>query len=225
VRVDFQRPFTAPAGAQDVILVRHGSIDAYPPGESGPLAGGHSDPPLSASGRAQAEAVAARLATYPIAALFVTTLRRTTETAAPLSARAGLEPVVLPGLREVHLGEWEGGVIADRAARGDEEFQHVMREERWELIPGAEPRTAFVQRVLAGLDSVAAAAQPGMVAVAVTHSGVIAELCCQITGSRPFAFLNCTNGSLTRVVRMPDGRWILVGFNDTAHLAAGGSPA
>jgi probable phosphoglycerate mutase len=225
VRVDFQRPFTAPEGAQDVILVRHGSIDAYPPGEHGTLTDGHSDPPLSDSGRLQAEELAARLAGFPIAALFVSTLRRTVETAAPLSARAGLAPVVLPDLREVYLGEWEGGVIADRAARGDAEFQRVMREELWELIPGAERRSAFISRVMAGLDAVAAAAQPGQVAVAVTHSGVVAEICAQITGSRPFAFLNVTNTSLTRLVRMPNGRWMLVAFNDTAHLGNGGSAA
>jgi probable phosphoglycerate mutase len=57
------------------------------------------------------------------------------------------------------------------------------------------------------------------VAVVYTHSGVIAEACRQATGSEPFAFLNSTNGSLTRLVRMPNGRWVLVSFNETAHLS------
>jgi probable phosphoglycerate mutase len=47
---------------------------------------------------------------------------------------------------------------------------------------------------------------------------VITELCHQVTGSEPFAFLLNANGSITRIVRMPDRRWVLVSFNDTEHL-------
>ena len=53
------------------------------------------------------------------------------------------------------------------------------------------------------------------VAVAFTHSAVIAEFCRQVTGSEPFAFLHNSNGSLTRLFRMPDRRWVLVSFNET----------
>ena len=49
---------------------------------------------------------------------------------------------------------------------------------------------------------------------------MITEILRQVTGSEPFAFLRCTNGSISRIVRMPDGRWTLVAFNDTAHLTA-----
>ena len=48
----------------------------------------------------------------PLSRLFVTPLRRTQETAAPLAARLGLEPVVIPELREV------GPRRAGRAANG-----------------------------------------------------------------------------------------------------------
>jgi hypothetical protein len=40
-----------------------------------------------------------------------------------------------------------------------------------------------------------------------------------VTGSRKFAFLYAENGSLTRLMRLPSGRWNLIAFNDTAHLA------
>ena len=40
----------------------------------------------------------------------------------------------------------------------------------------------------------------------------------EISRSEPFAFLSNSNGSITRLVRMPDGRWVLVAFNETAHL-------
>ena len=50
-----------------------------------------------------------RLKGEPLAAIYVTTLRRTHQTAAPLAAHLGLVPRVEPDLREVRLGDWDGG--------------------------------------------------------------------------------------------------------------------
>jgi probable phosphoglycerate mutase len=221
VQIDFQRPFAAPPGATELLLVRHGAVDA--PGPGG-LVGGRSDPPLNAHGRAQAAALARRLDAVDVGVLAITPLHRTRQTAEPLARARGLEPVVIGDLGEVFLGTWEGHGIHDRGRRGDAQFLRVMREERWDLIPGAEPRAAFATRVRAGLERVADAAPAGSVAVAVTHSAVIAEALAQITGSRPFAFLRCENGSLTRVVRMPDGAWSLLTFNATDHLGGESDP-
>jgi len=215
VKINFQAQFTAPPGAAEVLLVRHGSCDA--PAPDG-LIGGRSDPPLNDSGRAQAHALAARLAGAPMAALLVTPLRRTTETAAPIAARDGVEPRLVDELGEVYLGEWEGYEINRRGAIGDPEFLEVMAGGRWDAIPGAEPGDEFAARVRAGIEIAADAARDGEPTVAVTHSAVIAEFLSQITGSDPFAFLTCSNGSISRVVRMTDGRWVLVSFNDTSHL-------
>jgi probable phosphoglycerate mutase len=215
VKVDFQRPFTPPEGAHEVLLVRHGAVDA--PGPDG-LVGGRSDPPLNARGREQADALAARLAREAVTALFTTPLRRTAETAAPILARHDVEPVVVPALGEVFLGEWEGHGIHVRGAAGDPEFLRVMREQRWDLIPGAEPGEEFGARVREGIEGVADAADAGTVAIAVTHAAVICEICRQVTGGEPFAFLTSANGSITRLVRMPKGRWLLLSFNETEHL-------
>ena len=65
---------------------------------------------LPRTGAEQAHRVADRLATTRVDAIYVTSLRRTAETAAPLAARLGLAPTVEPALAEVNLGEWEGGV-------------------------------------------------------------------------------------------------------------------
>ena len=91
-------------------------------------------------------------------------------------------------------------------------------EERWDLIPGGERMEALAERVAAGLDAMLAAIGPGGVGVAVLHGGVIGEICRQITGSRPFAFIHADNGSISRVVRLPIGHRLLRSFNDTAHL-------
>jgi probable phosphoglycerate mutase len=217
VKMDFQRPFSAPEGAHEVLLVRHGAVDAPLPGG---LVDGRSDPPLNERGREQSAAIAGRLAGERLAALFTTPLRRTAETALAILEHHELEPVVLRQLGEIFLGEWEGHGIHDRGSRGDPEFVRVMQEQRWDLIPGAEPAEAFAARVREGVEAVADAAVPGAFAVSVTHAAVIAEICRQATGSDRFAFLTSANGSLTRLVRMPDRRWVLVSFNETQHLLA-----
>lgn len=215
MKIDFQRALIAPAGAREVLLVRHGACD--PPAADG-LIGGRSDPSLNERGIGEAAALAKRLGGERIGALFTTPLRRTGETAAAVAEEHGLEPRVLPDLVEVYLGEWEGHGIHMRGSSGDPEFARVIREQRWELIPGAEPAAEFGERVRRGLEAVADAVGDGEVAVAFTHAAVIAELMRQVTGSEPFAFMHNANGSLSRLFRMPDRRWVLVAFNETNHL-------
>src|SRR6266540_4653830 len=99
-----QRPFAVPSDATEVILVRHGASADAVAGESFVLIDGHSDPPLSPVGEEQARTVAQRLLGEELAALFVTPLQRTQQTAAPLAAASGLEPTVVRDLREVGLG-------------------------------------------------------------------------------------------------------------------------
>jgi 2,3-bisphosphoglycerate-dependent phosphoglycerate mutase len=218
-RTYHQRQFALPPGATEVILVRHGASAAAVPGEPFPLLDGHGDPPLAPEGEAQSLAVAERLAAERLAGLYVTPLRRTAQTAAPLAERTKLEPEVVPDLREVSLGEWEGGEFRIRMAEGDPVALRAVAEERWDVIPGAEDMDGFGRRVRAGIEAVVAAAGPDVSVAAVVHGGVIGEACRQATDSRPFAFVHADNGSLTRLVVVAGGPWLLRSFNDTAHLA------
>jgi 2,3-bisphosphoglycerate-dependent phosphoglycerate mutase len=202
------------------VLVRHGASQPAVPGEPFPLLEGHGNPALAPEGEEQAIYVAERLATESLSGLFITPLQRTAQTAAPLAAVLGLEPVVVPELREVFLGEWDGGEFRIRTAEGDPIAMQAVLEERWEVIPGAETSEAFAERVRAGVDAVAAAAGPDATVAAIVHGGVIGEVCRQATDSRPFAFVHAENGSLTRLVVLEGGRWLLRSFNDTSHLAA-----
>jgi probable phosphoglycerate mutase len=219
VTPDYQAAFVLPAGATELILVRHGSSAQHALGGPLDLSYGQSDPPLAPHGREQAAALARRLAAESVTALFITTLRRTAETAAPLAAQLGLEPVVVPELREVHLGDWErtGGFGASSPDR-DVLRQRVLEEEEWGLIPEAEDTQRLGERVKLGLETVARETGPGALGVAIVHGGVIAAACHQITESRPFAFFRTENCSITRVIRQSSGRWTLRAFNDTAHL-------
>ena len=85
---EFRQPrFVPPAGACEILFVRHGESSPLQEGGTFPLVGGHSDPPLAPDGHAQAVQVADRLIATGerIAAIYVTTLTRTHQTAAPLA--------------------------------------------------------------------------------------------------------------------------------------------
>ncbi|WP_141583121.1 histidine phosphatase family protein [Actinomadura sp. WMMA1423] len=211
-----QTPYRAPDGATELLLVRHGASAPARPDRPFPLLDGHGDPELAPEGRQQAERVGERLAGERLDAIYVTPLRRTSQTAAPLARRLGLEPRVERDLREVHLGEWEGGLFRRMVAENDPVAQRMFAEERWDVIPGAEGNEVFAARVEEGLARLAAAHAGGRIAV-FTHGGVIAQALAAATGARPFAFLGADNGSISRLVRL-GGMASVRGFNDISHL-------
>jgi probable phosphoglycerate mutase len=210
-----QYRFTAPPGATTILLVRHGESAPEHPDRPWPQVDGHGDPPLDPVGEKQAELLGERLQHENITAIYVTTLQRTHQTAAPLAQRIGLTPVVEPDLREVYLGDWEGSFRAKSAA-GDPIFQQVFTEERWDVIPNAEPNDEFDARVWNALQRIANA-HPDERVVAVSHGGVIGHLLHRVTDSRRFAFSGPDNASISEVVVGPD-RVLLRRYNDVAHL-------
>jgi probable phosphoglycerate mutase len=211
-----QHRYTPPPGATEILLVRHGESQPVDPDKPFELVDGHGDPPLDPVGAEQAERLANRLAGEDIAAIYVTTLRRTVETAAPLARRLGIEPRVEANLREVYLGEWEGGLLRVKAEERDPAFVLAIEEERWDPIPGAEPVEVFRDRVSKGIAAVAAS-HPDELVVVVTHGGVIGQILADAAGARGFAFIGADNASISHIV--VDGDRIVVRrFNDTTHL-------
>lgn len=216
-----QARFVAPPGATTVLLVRHGESAAAHPDRPFPRKDGHGDPPLHPNGVHQAGRLATRLAhehraESPIDAIYVTTLQRTAQTAAPLAEAIGLTPRVVADLREVHLGTWEGGAFRTRIRSGDPIAARVIADERWDHIPGAEPLEEFDRRVRRGLSEIVAA-HPDQRVVVVVHGGVIGHLLHLATGSTRFAFAWADNTSISELVVWQQHQRV-VRFNDRSHL-------
>jgi probable phosphoglycerate mutase len=108
---------------------------------------GRSDIALTARGRAQALALAERLAHAPLDAIYTSTLRRTIDTAAPLAALHGLIGQPRPELDEMSHGILEGRTASDP----DPDVQRLWTERRTHPLgfraPGGETYTDLVARV------------------------------------------------------------------------------
>ena len=218
-----QAVFSRPPGATEILLVRHGESRAATADDPFPLVDGHGDPELHANGEEQALRVGLRLKDQPITAVYVSNLRRTAQTAAPLCAHLGLTPFVEPDLREVHLGEWEGGVLRIKAHDNDPLYLQMQADQRWDVIPGAESWALLNLRITRALARIAARHKDELV-VAVVHGGVVGHILAHATGARPFAFNGADNGSISHIV-MLDDRIMVRRFNDATHLHADMSAA
>ena len=211
-----QHRFTPPPGATELILVRHGESAPAVVGQSFDLVDGHGDPELSPEGREQAVKVCARLAGEGVDAIYVSKLRRTTETAQALAAALDLPMTLDPDLHEVGLGDWEGGMFRQKVADGDPIAMRMIEEERWDVIPNAEPAADFAARARRAVERIASA-HPGERVAVFAHGGIIGEILAIATGSRPFALGGSDNAAISHLVVIGD-RWVLRRFNDTSHL-------
>jgi probable phosphoglycerate mutase len=215
-----QLRFERPLGATSILLVRHGESIPAQVDVPFPLVDGHGDPELDPRGVEQADRIAERLARprfgEKVSAIYVTNLRRTAQTAAPLAAALAMEPGVEADMREVFLGEWEGGLYRIRILEGGPIARRLLEEGRWDVIPGAEPDDVLIARIRAGMARIAAAHPDELVAV-FTHGGVIGRVMAEATGAKALSFAGAANGSISEIVVMPD-RWAVRSYNDTAHL-------
>jgi 2,3-bisphosphoglycerate-dependent phosphoglycerate mutase len=212
-----QIKFQAPPGSTELLLVRHGESQPFREDDPPPQTEGHGDPPLAPEGHWQAGQLGARLAQEKIDAIYGSSLQRTQQTAAPLAARVGIEPTIEHDLREIHLGDWDNGLMRKMSVERHPLLLEAAAKEEWGLIPGAESDADLRARVMPVIERIVHDHADQRVVV-VVHGGVIGAVLSEATNSRPWAFMSADNGSISHLVGH-DGRWILRRFNDTGHLA------
>ncbi len=150
-----------------VLMVRHGETPTTGKLLPGRAKGLH----LSDAGRAQAEAVAERLAVLPrIDAIYASPLERTRETAKPIAAARNLPVKVDRGLLEADIGEWTGMEL--KVAAKTPEWKTVHSYPSGFRFPGGESFPEMQQRMVGTIDRLRAA-HPGQVIVLVSHADPI----------------------------------------------------
>lgn len=188
------------ATATTVFLVRHGAHDVI----DRTLVGRTAGVGLGAVGRAQAAALARRLAREPVAAVYASPLERARETAQPVAERLGLAVEIAPELQEIDFGAWTGRSFVDLARDGRWEVWN--RERASACPPGGETMAAVQDRVASGLERWRAS-HPDACVVAVSHADVIRALVCRVLGlslDRYHAF-DIAPASVTTLVAWADG--------------------
>ncbi len=178
---------------------------------------------LNEEGRAEAMALAERLARTELAAIYSSPMERTMETARFIAERHGMEVRVHPGLNEVDCGQWSG----ERNAR-IREHPHWLPLQFFPSVvpyPGGERSWDVQVRVVAALEEIRAAHEGQTVAV-VSHADPIRLAVAHYIGLPLDLFrrLSVSPASLTVLAFEPIPgapslrRPRLVCLNDTAHL-------
>ena len=206
-----------------IVLIRHGESNATVERR---IAGHRTCTGLSALGVEQAERLRERLADsgeLAVDRLVSSTFTRAKETAQVIAPALGLEVEI-----DDRFGEHDPGPELDGLR-----FQAYIErfgmpdwhgDPHFPVFPGGETAAEFHLRVGAAL-SETAAKSAGQTVVIVCHGGVIDVVFRQLLRMPPTGSfeLQTLNTSLTEFLRPTPGRWRIVRYNDSAHLA--GLPA
>ena len=151
-----------------VLLVRHGLTEST----GSVLYGRTPGNDLSSAGRAQADAVAERIATLGDRVRFVVSsnIERTEQTAAPIAAALGLEVSSDDRLLEADFGDWTNEKLDD--LRKLPEWPAVQNNPSTFRFPGGESFLEMQHRMVTAVDHWATRAAGGAV-VLVSHADLI----------------------------------------------------
>jgi alpha-ribazole phosphatase len=197
-----------------IYLVRHGDVGL---GEHRRFIG-HLDLPLSPLGERQAAAQAERLRRTRLAAVVASDLARARRTGELIAAPHRLPLTLLPALREMSMGQWEGLTAEEISAREPAAFASWMARIDEFPFPGGESLGDLAARAWPAFIAVAAAYPDAAVAV-VAHGGTNRVLICQALGlplKRVLA-LGQDYGALS-VLAHVDGGWRLQRLNEAPGL-------
>ena len=180
---------------------------------------GHSETELTPRGIAQAQALGERLRGQRFDAAYSSDLSRAHRTAihALEHHAVPLEPVLDPGLREMHYGEWESLIGREIGAKDPDLLRDFFRCKV--PAPGGESVQQVRERTAGALRRTVEA-HPDQSLLVVSHGNAIMAMLAELLAvpyESTWSFA-VANTSITRLMFSKSGRMTLVGFNDHAHI-------
>ena len=195
-----------------VLLVRHGLTAT-----TGPvLAGWTAGLALDERGRAQADAVAARLAPLPLTAVVASPLDRCQQTAAAIAAGRDLEPATDDRLGECRYGDWTG-----------QEIKKLAKDPLWRAVqvhpsavrfpgPQGEPLRETQARAVAAVRDWNDRLGPDAIWLACSHGDVIKAVVADALGMHLDLFQRIVvDPCSVTVLRYTELRPFVLRLNDT----------
>ncbi len=197
-----------------LLLVRHGETDW----NVSQRFQGHTDVPLNEKGRQQAAAIAQRLASEEIHAIYTSDLSRARDTAVEIAEFHQNEISADPRLREGDFGEWEGATY-DEIQNNYPELVKAWHEDLVNFAPPAgETPHQLAERVASLYEEIKTKHQDET-AILVAHGGSLQILLCIMLNIPIGKFwqFNLAPCSLSQVSVYEEGAIINL-LNDTSYL-------
>jgi probable phosphomutase (TIGR03848 family) len=196
-------------------MVRHGRTPTTGKVLPGRAAGLH----LADSGKAEAEAVAKRIAEIKgVSAIYASPLERARETAAPIGKILGQKVNIHKGLLECDFGDWTGAQLT--ALMKKPEWSTVHKAPSTFRFPNGESFTEMQQRMVSALDDIRAK-HPGGIVVCVSHADPIKAAVAHAMGTHIDLFqrIVISTCSVSAVAYSPSGPVVLTVNSTGGSLA------
>ena len=199
-----------------LLLIRHGLTDW----NAEHRWQGHEDVPLNDTGAGQAQALARRLAGWPIRVLYSSDLKRAAQTADILAQAMSLEVIHDRAWRERDVGAFQGLTRDEIRTQYPKEFKELTQGIF--NIPFGENNQEFHSRAVNAFEKIVACHQGEMVAV-VSHGGLLHTILIHVLGLPvgEYGRLSLRGNTGLSIVEIDDGHARLSRLNDTAHLENG----
>ena len=179
---------------------------------------GVSDIPLNERGLAQAGALGRRLAPEPLRAIYSSPLTRARQTAEAIALPHGLTVGILPGLAELHQGEFEGKAFGELIAGHADLLAAFAKDPTDVRIPGGETMAEAQARAWDAFTGILSRHEEGSVAVVGHNMTNLAVLCRFLGMGLPhFRRLSQSSTGLTILERGAQGLFLRL-LNDISHL-------
>ncbi len=179
---------------------------------------GRIDVQLNEKGRRQALAVARRLSSWPIAAIYSSPLERALQTAQPLAELCQISVSPLEGIVDIDYGAWAGLSPEEAASQYPALYRTWADNPHLVRFPDGESLEQVRDRVLAALNEVNVT-HPEQTVALVSHVVVnrVLVLGAMGLGNASFWRIGQDNAALT-ILEALDGQYRLQLLNDTCHL-------
>lgn len=192
----------------EIYLIRHGEITQSSPRRFV----GQTDLPLTDRGREQIEKVAVFLLGRGVGRLLCSPLSRCVESAGIIGAALGIASEIVPDLREIALGAWEGLTVDEVRERFPGRYEARGRNLAGFRPPDGESFADVQRRAWPAFET--ATVEQGEPLAIVAHGGVNRVLLCRILGMplenlfRLEQHYACVN-----ILRQGDGEFRVVTLN------------
>ena len=196
----------------ELILIRHGLPLRVETKDGTPA-----DPPLSEVGHEQARRMAKWLEDERLDYLYSSPMQRAIQTAAPLAALMGLEPVLRGGVAEYDKDADHYIPLEDLKTTDYERWLRLMRGE---LVD--ESFAKFCVEVVTTLNEIIRSHRGKTVAVT-CHGGVVNAWTAHVIGLEPKMFFNPNYTSISRYMAATSGERSIITLNEHTHLEGLGS--